>query len=159
MMILEVPKDPELLREFGTIAIRHAHLDRILQLTIKTLSGVKVEEAVLGTAGDGSAKLRDAVKKLARTSLDLPDQLRLRALLSRCKHVTERRNVLMHGILAMDESGEHKRETKELDWAPPPTVKELKDLSADLLRVISDLNTARFVGFISAAVATKKPKP
>ena len=46
MMLHSLPTDPDLLASFGRISLRHAFLDRILQMTIKTLSEVSVGEAL-----------------------------------------------------------------------------------------------------------------
>jgi hypothetical protein len=156
MMVLDIPDDPELLREFGTVAIRHAQLDRMLQMMIKTLTGVTVDEAIKATAREGSARLRVRIKKLGRKVLgDGSDFVRLQSLIWECERLTGKRNALLHGVMATELTGEHKMETKDLTWGPIPTVKELKELAADLMKVTGELNQARRFGFIHKALEKK----
>jgi hypothetical protein len=47
--------------------------------------------------------------------------------------------------------------TKEHAWKPIPTIEELNALSTELELLTSELNRARSEGFLSAAIAAKKP--
>ena len=44
-----MPKNQTLLAAFGEMALRHEHMNRVLQMTIKTLAGITVTEALAAT--------------------------------------------------------------------------------------------------------------
>src|SRR5690348_1807344 len=103
MAAFHIPDDADFKAAVGTVALRHAHLDHVMRLTIKSLAGTTVPEARLATAGYSSAALRDEVKALARKSLgEGPAFIHLRAMLTRAKILTRARNDLMHGICARE---------------------------------------------------------
>ena len=86
-----VPDDQAFLAGVGRVSLCHGHLDHTLRLLIETLAGISVPEARLGTAGEGSAALRDTAKRLAKAAFlksDEPTYLRVCALLSRAKTLT-----------------------------------------------------------------------
>ncbi len=66
MMMFHVPEDPALRAAFGEVALRHEHLSHILRMTIKTLAGLEVNDALDATAFDGASLLRDRIRKLAK---------------------------------------------------------------------------------------------
>ena len=45
MITVDIAGDVELLAAFGEVALRHAHLDHILRMTIKTLADLRPNEA------------------------------------------------------------------------------------------------------------------
>jgi hypothetical protein len=69
MILFHVPEDQELLAAFGEVALRHEHMNHILKMTIKSLAGLTPAEAIAATKYEGSAQLRDRVRKLARRGL------------------------------------------------------------------------------------------
>ena len=68
IMVFHVPEDPEWLKAFGRASVVHTHLDHILRMLIKTLANVTVEVALNATEIEGSAVLRDQIKKLAEAA-------------------------------------------------------------------------------------------
>jgi hypothetical protein len=167
----QLPDDPELLAAFGLVALSHAHLDHMLRLMIKTLANVTVDEARLATAREGSAALRDQVRKLAKSVMgdSTPDFIKLKALLSRCRICTERRNALMHGICAQElnsdaVSDEEFRGAKvmldeDLQMHPMPTTSDLRELSAGIESLVNEINQERRFGFIDEAMRRSRESP
>ena len=99
MMMFHIPEEPEILGTVGAITLRHSHLDHILRMTIKTLGGVSIEQALDATAFEGSEALRQRIRKLAKRKLGEGKALiQLQALLERCRRATARRNELVHNI-------------------------------------------------------------
>jgi hypothetical protein len=87
-MVFHVPEDPEWLKAFGRVSVVHTHLDHILRMLIKTLANVTVEVALNATDGEGSAALRDRIKKLAKQRLgDGAALLGLQDIVERCRRV------------------------------------------------------------------------
>src|SRR5690348_1923638 len=102
-----IPSDEAVLAKVGVIALQHTYLDRMLRMTVKTLAGVTVKEALDGTAFDGAATLRDRVRRFARRTLGEGTALvKLQAILERCHRATERRNELIHSLWAQELDGE-----------------------------------------------------
>ena len=65
MIIMAYPEEPFLVA-IGKIAIRHGQLDYSLKMTVRTLAGISITEAVDATDRQSSSALRDRVHKLAR---------------------------------------------------------------------------------------------
>ena len=155
-MMFHVPSDKDLLAAVGEVALRHEHLNHILRMTIKTLARLEVEEAMDATAYDGSAQLRECIKKIARQRFGEGEPLlKLRALLDRCRRATERRNELVHSVWGRELDGEPARKVSTNDWGPLPTAPELHDLGEDIMRVTAELNEARLGGFLHEALVAK----
>jgi hypothetical protein len=97
MMVFHVPEDPEWLKAFGRVSVVHTHLDHIMRMLIKSLANVTVEVALNATDTEGSAVLRDRIKKLAKQRLgEGAALLGVQDIVERCRRVTERRNSLIH---------------------------------------------------------------
>jgi hypothetical protein len=69
MIHMAIPEDQAILAAVGKIALRHGQLDHVLRMTIKSLTGVSANEAIDATARQGSRKLRERIRKLARRRL------------------------------------------------------------------------------------------
>jgi hypothetical protein len=159
MITFHVPDDTKLLAAFGEVALRHEHLNHILRMTIKTLARLRPDEAINATAYDGARQLRDRIRKLATQRLGEGEPLlKLQALLERCRRATERRNELMHGIWAKELDGDPMRRGQDQKWYPLPTAEDLKALANDIWVLADELNSARLAGFLSAALAKRRPK-
>jgi hypothetical protein len=154
MIYLHIPDDPAIVAAIGRIALRHGQLDYILRMTVKTLSGLSIQDALDATARLGSRDLRERIRKLARQRLgEGPALLRLEAILERAAKATNSRNRLLHSLWA-----------HELDGAPVirdedghafkaiPSGQELNGLANLLAGISTELNTARLDGFLSEAL-------
>ena len=56
MIYLHIPDDPSVVAAVGRIALRHGQLDYILRMTIKTLGGLSIQDALDATARLGSPR-------------------------------------------------------------------------------------------------------
>lgn len=156
MMMFHVPEDQELLAAFGELTLRHEHLNHILRMTIKTLARLEVSEALDATAYDGSAQLRERIRKLARQRLGEGEALlKLQAIVEHCKRATDKRNELVHSVWAKELDGEPGRRGADHDWQPLPTTLQLKELSAGMLDLTKVLNQARLEGFLAEALTKR----
>lgn len=164
---LSIPSDHQLLAAVGEMALRHAHLDYTLRMTIKTLTGLRVESALAETFLNGSSKMRKKVDGLARQKLpDERDFASLQAILARCEDASELRNRLLHGVWAQNIDGGRIRIFCEwrhggkwqTAWVPSPTVKEVSKLSRTLFELTKELNEARRRGFLHAALTKAATK-
>ena len=157
MIMFHIPENPKILEALGTITLQHGHLDHILRMTIKTLGEVNVQQALDATAFEGSAVLRERIRKLAKLKLGEGNALlQLQALLERCRRATEKRNDLIHNIWARELDGDPQVRTKDHNWKPIPTIDELEVLSKELGLLINELNSARLDGFLSKAITARK---
>jgi hypothetical protein len=156
MMMFHVPEDPALLAAFGEVTLRHEHLSHILRMTIKTLAGLSVEEALDATAFDGASVLRERLRKHARQRLgEGPALVKVQALVERCRRATDKRNAYVHSVWAQELDGQAKRRDSGNGWLPIPTVQELQALSQELLVLTQELNHARLEGFIHEALVAR----
>jgi hypothetical protein len=155
-VIFGIPEDKELLAALGELSIKHGHLDHILKMTIRTLSGVSIEEALNNTTWRlGSAKLRKKIRKTAKDKLGEGDTLlRIDALLKRARRVTDKRNETIHSLWAMDIYGTPVVRKEDHSWKNIPTVTELASISNELEIITKEINNARLSGFIYEALKT-----
>lgn len=147
MITLDIPKDPEWLAAVGAVALRHAQLDHILRMTVKSVTGISVAEAWDALARVQSGELRRRVSKLARARIgDGAPLLKLQALLERCERATRRRNDLMHNICASELDGEYKLKTDDHRWRDLPPAEQLGALATEIAELTRELNEARLDG-------------
>jgi hypothetical protein len=153
MITFHVPSDQRVLAAFGEVALRHEHMNYVLRMTIKSLTGVTPAEAIAATAYESSAQLRDRVRKIARKRLgDGTALVRLQAMLAECKRLTEKRNDLVHGLWAQELDGEaHVRDARG-GRRPLPTEEELQNLARELEHHSTRLNLERLEGFLLQAL-------
>lgn len=159
MMVFHVPDDLDVLRAIAIVSIRHAHLDHMLRMTIRTLTGVEIDEALGATASAGSSTLRKRVNKLARKELGEGAALiRLQAILERCRRATAKRNELIHNIWAREVDGNPKIRTRENTWESPPVPSDLDTLANELGNLTWEIIEARREeGFLSQALRARNP--
>jgi hypothetical protein len=160
MMVFHVPDDPAWLQAFGKVSVVHTHLDHILRMLIKTLANVTVEIALSATDAEGSAVLRDRIKKLAKQRLgEGAALLKVQDIVERCRRVTERRNELIHTVIASDWNGAEAVVYKVgRATGPLPTVQDLEELTEQMGQLIHEINAARLGGWLAEALATKAHK-
>ena len=157
MVVFEIPKNQGLLAAIGTVTLRHSQMDHIFRMTIKTLSGVSIPDAMNATRFEGSRALRERIRKLAKAKLSEGAALiRLQALLERCRRATEKRNELVHGVWYRNVDSETLMHIDGHDVKGIPTIATLDSLAGELLKLTRELNTARMKGFLAAALANKK---
>jgi hypothetical protein len=154
-IVFHIPDNPALLQAVGVVALRHAHLDHTLKMTIKTLTGVSVGEALAATEYESSSSLRDRIRRLAKRAIgDGTALVRLQALMTRCKSATEKRNELMHSIWGRELDGDPQVRGSD-GWRPLPTVEELETLARSIKSLTFELNNERLEGFLAEAMKSK----
>jgi hypothetical protein len=153
MMMFHVPEDAEWLVAWAKVALRHAHLDYVLRMTVRTFGDLEIQEALDDTAYQGSGRVRQRILTLARARLAPGQALtQLEELLERCRVLTSRRNFLVHTIIARGLDEEEPQIGQYDQWGPLPSAAELNELWAGLMLITSELNTARLRGFIFEAL-------
>jgi hypothetical protein len=152
-----IPEDPEFLKAIGEVSICHGHLDHMLKMTVKTLTGVSVDEALESTERATAAVLRKRVHKLARKRLgDGAALVRLEAILERCRRASGSRNDIIHNVVGRELDGDPLMRRAGNKWGPLPTVDALRALAVDLQTIAGELNEARLRGFLDEALKSRK---
>ena len=152
-----VPNDPEILAAIAEVTLRHSHLDHMLRMMVKSLTGVDVRTAISATYRLGSARLRDRVRRLAKKRLgDGRDLIRLEDILNRCAILTSKRNRLTHNIWAQQvgetELGEQMVQNDDLEWESIPTVGDIQVLANGIRVIQEEMNNARLNGWLRDAI-------
>jgi hypothetical protein len=154
-----IPEDEELLAAFGVVSIRHGHLDYLLKMTIRQLTGLSVDDARDAMAYENSSSLRKRIKRFARQAIgDCPELLKLQALMERCKRATEKRNLLMHNVYVKVVDGDPMMTGRDGTYHALPTVDELDNLSDELKALGEELNDARLNGGYLELALQKKAR-
>jgi len=157
MVTFYVPDDPELLQALGRVTIRHGHLDYVLRMTIKTLTGMSVNEAIEDTKKTVSGRLRERIKKLAPTKLGDGDAFeQLIELLDRAEVATEKRNRLVHDLWAQNVDSGDPMLREDASASAIPNVAQLSELEVEIDRIQGELNWSRLKGTIRAALDTRR---
>lgn len=126
-------------------------------MTIKTLAGISVNEALAATMYESSSQLRERIRKISRKKLGEGAQLlKLQAILNNCKRLSEKRNDLIHGLWARELDGEAHVRDAYGGARPIPTQQELWQLANELELLTNQLNTERLEGFIKQAIEEKE---
>ncbi len=161
MIYYAIPEDQAILAKVGAIALRHSQLDHALVMTIKSLAGLTVNQAVDALSRTGSAELRQRVRKLARQRLGEGQALlKVEALIERCGRATSKRNELLHSVWARELDGEHVMTHEQHGWVPLPSEEQLLELEITLESLVYELNHVRLQGFLREALeASSPPKP
>jgi hypothetical protein len=159
MIYLHIPDDPAVVAAIGRIALRHGQLDYILRMTIKTLGGLSIQDALDATARLGSRDLRERIRKLARQRLgEGAPLLRLEAVLQRAAKATDRRNHLLHTLWAHELDGAPViRDENDHSFKAISAPQELDAVANSLAEITAELNAARLDGFLSMALKQRPP--
>jgi hypothetical protein len=153
MITFHVPADANLLAAVGEVALRHEHMNHIVRMTLKSLTGVTPGEVLAATMLESSSQLRERVRRIARKRLgDGATLIKLQAILANCKRLTERRNELIHGLWAQELDGDAHVRDAYGDARPVPTVEELRTLARELAQLTAHLNFERLEGFVKQAL-------
>ena len=154
MMIFYVPADRAILSGLARVALRHAHLERVLQMTIKELEGMTIREALETIGRAGPKELRKRIKTLARKRLGKHEAVsKLRELLARTVGATRERNRLLHGVWCIPrDGGEAMVQTSDGKSVPLPSAAKLRELAREIECLTNELLAARFYGYLDAAL-------
>ena len=139
-VVFRLPSIP-VLREVGSIVIRHGQLDHVRRLAIKRLLGISINDAAyesetMGMSGQLDKMIR---KKLKASKLESAQRVELLRLLMETKRVTRFRNLLVHSVWAREPRKRLLlRDKKALH--PIPSITVLKQYGADIDCVLNQLN-------------------
>ena len=153
-----MPADPKLQAAVGRVAVRHGQMDHFLRMTIKSVSGLTIEQTMKQTKRLTSGPLCDRLSKYAgqRLGTHHPAVQKLEEILDEARSAADSRNKLMHGLWAIGEDGEQKFYASGTRRAAVPTITDLNRLESRLDTIASNLNQARRHGFLRKALDPKK---
>ncbi len=69
---LSLPEDPALLEAAGRVALAHGQLELILRMTIKTLAGLSVDEALNATQNSNTGNFVEISFRFLTTRQKIP---------------------------------------------------------------------------------------
>jgi hypothetical protein len=152
-VVAHVPEDPVLLTAIGSVAICHGFLDHVLRRLVKTLADLTVEEADLALAREGSAVVRDMAKRIASRKFgrEASATLKIRAYLTRCEVLTEKRNATIHDLYCRELDGDPLIIGRDAS-RPLPAATEVAQLAQDIMGLAHEINGERLCGFIQQAI-------
>lgn len=154
---LEFPGDPALLEAAGKVSLAHGQLELMLRMTIKTLTGQSVQDALDATADSKNWELRKDIGKLFRQKTkDVTLQYRLKALLGLCAELSDQRNRLLHNAWAIAPDGSVVTKGDRHAWGKAPTADELNRLASEIKECVGSLNNERLHGFIQSVCESVK---
>lgn len=157
MISLDLIHDPKTLQAAGAVAVAHGQLEHIMCMTVKSLSGMSINDALVATSNMKAWELRESIKKLFnQKTTEEKLRLKMRAILTKAKDISEKRNKLIHRPWAIDKSGQVVVKDANHTWGPPPTSMELQVLAGQIRDVAFELNTARLKGFIKDIIDKSK---
>lgn len=154
---LKLPDDPDLMQAAGGVALAHSQLELMLRMTIKTLAGLTVREALDATESSKNWELRKSITSIFRKKTKDPTlRLKLQALLKNCQRLSEKRNSLLHNAWAITGDGSLVTKGPDHAWGPAVTVDELVKLASDIADMVAKLNDERLKGFIQQICKASK---
>jgi hypothetical protein len=152
---LGIPSDPGLVEALGQLAIAHTQLELMLKYTVKTLSGLKIADALHATSQDRFPELRERIKQLFKEKKPTAhEKCQLDALLHKGKPLMNRRNTYLHSAWAQTPSGKTLIKSEDdHSWGPAPTRDDVQGVTVAILTLATELNEARLHGFIAEVIA------
>lgn len=146
---LDFPGDNTLLTGAGKVALAHGQLELMLRMTIKTLAGLSVQDALDKTAKKKNWELRRDIEiNFCQKTTDMTLRQKLKDLLGRCEKLSYRRNKLLHNAWAIAPDGSIVTKGDKHAWGKAPTANDLNDLASKIRECVALLNEARLRGFI-----------
>jgi hypothetical protein len=159
MDTLELPREEAVPAAVGHVAIRHGQLTHILKMTVKSILGISVREALDGTGRQSFRELKQRVRHLAKQRIgEGPALTRLDALLQRSQLVTDRRNDFIHSLWSRDAQGNPMIRDDEHQGRRIPSAALLNELAEEIHDIAADLNYARLEGFLADALRARSSK-
>ena len=152
MISIGLPKDPAVIVAIGKLAIRHGQLDHGLKLTIRSIRGISVEQALAETKRKSPHQLRALVEEHARNRFgEAPILVRIRELLHRSRQATDHRNSVLDDLWATESDGAPIHAPEGSPGKIPPLA-ELEAVADNLFSVVKGLDHERHRGFLHEAM-------
>src|SRR3569833_64039 len=150
---LSLPDAPGLLEAAGRVALAHVQLELMLRMTLKTISGLSVKDALDATQNTKSWELRKLIVGLFKEkTADKTRRLELAAILGRCEKLSGKRNHLLHNAWAISHDGSIVAKGINHAWGQAATATDLNQLAQEIGNEVNALNQARLNGFIRTAL-------
>lgn len=151
--VMRLPTDDAVLKAVGQVAIAHGHLEYVIRMTIRSLIGMTVTQALDATQYVSMRDLRDYVRKLfQKKTTDRELRLRMNALLTEAERLTDSRNGLIHRTWGESPDGTLVIKGDDHSFGPSPTVEELNEIVTNIYDLIRRINNERMYGFIDQVV-------
>jgi hypothetical protein len=142
MISLGLPSDPAEVVAIGKVAIRHGQLDHGLSLTIRSIRGISVEQALAETKRKSAHQLQALVEEHARDRFgEAPVLVRIRELLHMSRQAADHRNSVLNDLWAT-QSGSASIHVPEGLFR----VAELEAVAENLFSVVKELDHERHRG-------------
>jgi hypothetical protein len=146
MISLGLPNDPSEVAAIGKVAIRHGQLDHGLKLTIRSIRGLSVEQALAETKRKSVHQLQALVEEHARDRFgEAPMLVRIRELLHLSRRAADYRNSVLNDFWAAESDAApiHAPEGRPVAL---PRVAELEAVADNLFSVVKELDHERHHG-------------
>jgi hypothetical protein len=156
--ILPFIPDKNTLAAIGQVAVCHSHLDHIVKMTIKSLTGLAIKESLDMHAFTGSKKLRDKIRRLVQQRFGSGDVFaKIDDVLNRAEAVSLKRNKYVHSFyfITPDRVVVGLRDGSAQPEALP-SIATLDTLTEEINGLVVELNTARLKGWLATALATNE---
>jgi len=149
----DLPENKNVQAALGVLVVRHGHLEYILRMTIKSLCGLSIHNALTDTNKKTAAILRKRIKKEAKDRLGQCAAVeKLLKWLSRSWKASDERNLYVHSVWARERDSPLKIQKEDFSWRPPPTVQELERLSSEIKSITDELDADRLEGSLFEAI-------
>ena len=156
MIYPDIP-DKDVQAALGIVAIRHGHLEYILKMTVKSLCGLSIEEALTETNKQNARRLRKRIEDEALKTLEKGEALEwLIGVLHRSWQASDLRNTFIHNMWAKELDGPLLMQNDDHTWRLAPTDQELQQLSDEIQVITKEINTERLEGKLFAKLEEKK---
>lgn len=157
MIYPDIPRNENIQAILGVLVVRHGHLEYILRMTIKSLCGLSIHDALTDTRKQGVAILRSRIEKEAKDRLGQCVALKkLLKWLRRSWKASDERNLYVHGLWARELDGPLQIQKEDFSWMPAPTTQELEILSNEIKNITDELNEDRLHGSLKEAIKNLK---
>jgi hypothetical protein len=146
---LQLPDEPGLLEAAGRVALAHGQLELMLRMTVKTLAGLTVKEALNATEKSKNWELRKDIVSLFNNKTKDPSlRLKLKAILGDCGRLSDERNRLLHNAWALAVDGSVVSKGPDHAWGSAAGPDDLDELASEISGAVANLNRERLRGFI-----------
>ena len=156
IMVVPCVPDAATLQALGIVSVRYGQLEYALRMTVKSLTGLDVREALDSTRFTSAKALRERILAKARKKLsEQRDVDALANLIDRTAAMTLRRNDVLHGFYARELDGESRLFANDT-WQAVPTPDELTALAAQIAGITDEIQDARLNGLLAEALREQR---
>lgn len=159
MDTLSIPRQDGLTEALGRLAIAHTHLELVLRYSIKTLSGITIQEALDAAAEERIHDLRKRLRKFFLEKKPTPtEESQIDALLGAAQRLSEKRSEFHHSAWSETQIGQAVLKGEDNKWQEAPKSANVDKVTHELLELVEKINNARLHGFVFTVVERHKNK-